>query len=764
MWYDMKINGHDKEDKMDNYIRLKELAGHLHIKKGDNIYVTSDVKQLLYDCMQHEDDTDLNILIDGIIDIIGEEATLVFPTFNWAFCKGEPYDHYSTPCKTGSLGKLALKRNDFLRTRHPIYSFAVWGKDREILCSLDNKSSFGQDSPFAFMVEHGYRNLFIDKDTQHSFVFVHYAEESSGAVPYRYLKDFTADYTDSSGQTKKATYSMNVRNLGMDVENTILPLEDEFIAKGIEERFCINGIEYKIIELKESHPIIKDDVVNNRSRRVCSYIGQDDDPVILGRSMYKLAERLFPICRSITGEGVRETFNILKEYIPDLKLYEVPTGTKVMDWTVPKEWRIEEAYIEDENGKRIVDYRVNNLHVLGYSVPVDEWLTFEELEPHIYTLKDQPELIPYVTSYYKERWGFAMTRHMKDELAEASAVSGKEVKYHAVIKSELFDGSLTYGELIIPAAENGTDDGGTVSCESISESADDNKERTPEIFLSTYICHPSMANNECSGPSVMTHLISYIKSLRNRRYTYRIVFVPETIGAITYLSRNLETMRKNVVAGFNLTCVGDNRDYSIVHSRYSDTLADKILMDTLKEHCGSFSEYSFLKRGSDERQYQAPGVDIPLVCFCRSKYHVYPEYHTSGDNMSIVSPEGFYGAFTVMRKCIDKLEAIPCGKALSCLHNKKKQIKPSEASNNGEDGKIYRVTCLCEPQLGKRGLVPTMSSKETYQETLAMKDVLAYADGTHDISELAEIIEQPVEVVRKVTGQLLSAELLTEVN
>ncbi len=713
---------------MEEYIKLKDLAARLHLKKGDNVYVTSDVKQLLYDCMQNEDDTDLNILIDGIIDIIGENASLVFPTFNWSFCKGEPYDHYKTPCKTGSLGKLALKRDDFARTKHPIYSFAVWGRDKKALCALDNKSSFGPDSPFAFMVDHGYRNLFIDKDTQHSFVFVHYAEESSGLVPYRYLKDFTADYTDASGLTHKATYSMNVRNLGMDVENTILPLEDEFIEKGIEEKFFVNGIEYKIIELKQSHPIIVSDVISNRSRRVCSYIGQDDDPKVLGDSMYKLADRLFPICRSITGAGVRETFDILKEYIPDLQLHEVPTGTKVMDWTVPKEWKIEEAYIEDEKGRRIIDFKDNNLHVLGYSTPVDEWMTFDELEPHIYTLKDQPDLMPYVTSYYKERWGFSMSQVMKDGL-------DRDVKYHAVIKSELFDGSLTYGELIIPGVLE------------------------KEVFLSTYICHPSMANNECSGPSVMTHLISYIKSLRNRKYTYRIVFVPETIGAITYLSKNLDRMKKKVVAGFNLTCVGDNRTYSIVHSRYGNTLADKVLTDVLKDHYPDFDDYSYLKRGSDERQYQAPGVDLPLVCFCRSKYHVYPEYHTSGDNMSIVSPEGFYGAFTVMRKCIDKIEDMN----EYMIRREAGNTRESGDVSNDSSRPLYRVTCLCEPQLGKRGLVPTMSSKETYQETLAMKDVLAYADGTNTPEELADIIEQPQEVVEKVVKQLLDAGLLTDI-
>ncbi len=716
---------------MNEYIRLRELAGHLRLHKGDNVYVTSDVKQLLYDCMQHDDDTDLNLLIQGIIDIIGENATLVFPTFNWSFCKGEAYDHYKTPCKTGSLGKIALKRGDFERTKHPIYSFAVWGKDKDALCALDNKSSFGPDSPFEFMVSHGYRNLFIDKDTQHSFVFVHYAEESSGLVPYRYLKDFTADYTDESDNTRRATYSMNVRNLGMDVQNTITPLEDEFIEKGIEEKFYINDIEYKIIELKESHPIIVDDVRTNRSRRVCSYIGQDDDPKVLGDSMYALADRLFPICRSITGAGVRETFEILKEYIPDLKLSEVPTGTKVFDWTVPKEWCIGEAYIEDEKGSKIVDFKENNLHVLGYSTPVDEWMGFEELEPHIYTLKDQPELIPYVTSYYKERWGFAMSQRMKDGL-------DKSLKYHAVIKSSLFDGNLTYGELIIPGAIE------------------------KEVFLSTYICHPSMANNECSGPSLMAHLVGYIKGIRNRKYTYRIVFVPETIGAVTYLSRHLEQMRGKVIAGFNLTCVGDNRSYSIVRSRYGDTLADKVLVSVLESCCPGYLDYPYLKRGSDERQYQAPGVDLPLVCFCRSKYHVYPEYHTSGDNMSIVSPEGFYGAFNVIRRCIDKIEAMDPDTVKAPAANEPVSSGSGPKEQDGTSPR-YMVTCLCEPQLGKRGLVPTMSSKETYQETLAMKDVLAYADGTHDLEGLAKVIEQPVEVVKKVVEQLLAAGLLKEI-
>ena len=686
---------------MSEYIKLKELAAHLGLKKGDNVFVTSDVKQLLYSCMEHQDDTDLNILIDGIIDIIGEEATLVFPTFNWAFCKGQAFDYYKTPCKTGSLGKLALKRDDFRRTRHPIYSFAVWGKGQEELCTLDNKSSFGKDSPFTYMTEHGFKNLFIDKDCQHSFVYVHYVEEQEGPVPYRYLKDFHADYTDENGVTREAVYSMNVRDLDLDVEILIYDYEPEFEKAGVMKRFFINDLEYKIIDLKGAYPIIAEDVRHNRSRKLCSYIGQNDTEYLEeGRGMFALAKELFPICRSITGDGVRETFRVLKKQYEDITLTEVPSGTQVFDWTVPKEWNITEAYLTDEAGNKIVDFKENNLYVLGYSTPVDEMLTLEELESHLYTLKDQPDLIPYTTSYYKERWGFCMSQKQKETL--------KPGNYHAVIRSALTEGSLTYGEIKIPG------------------------ETEQEIFLSTYICHPSMANNECSGPALMTYLANYIKNMPHRKYSYRLIFVPETIGAITYLSRNLPEMKKNMIAGFNLTCVGDDRTYSIVHSRYGDTLADKVLENVLRYHYPNFMDYSYLKRGSDERQYQAPGVDLPLVCFCRSKYHVYPEYHTSADNLDIISPDGLAGSYAVMRKCIEALE------------------------NNA----IYQVTCLCEPQLGKRGLVPTMSSKETYQQTLALKDILAYADGKNDLIALSNLIEQPMSVIVPVVKKLVAADLL----
>ena len=284
-------------------------------------------------------------------------------------------------------------------------------------------------------------------------------------------------------------------------------------------------------------------------------------------------------------------------------------------------------------------------------------------------------------------------------------------KYHAYIDSDLAPGSLTYGELLIPGSSS------------------------EEIFFSSYICHPSMANNECSGPVVMTKLAEYIRNMPNRRYSYRLVLLPETIGAITYISRNLDVMKKNIIAGFNVTCVGDDRAYSIVHSKYANTLADRVMMNVLKGHDPNFCEYSYLERGSDERQYQAPGVDIPLVCFCRSKYHIYPEYHTSGDNLDIISPDGLGGSLDVLLKCIEALE-----------NNRK-----------------YKITCLCEPQLGRRGLMPTTSNKNSYRDTLILKDLSAYADGTNDIFELSDYIGHSVADMLPTVRKMVEAGLLEAV-
>ena len=418
--------------------------------------------------------------------------------------------------------------------------------------------------------------------------------------------------------------------------------------------------------------------------------------------MYELCERLFPICRSITGDGVRTTLQMLVEvYGNEINIHEVPTGTKVFDWTVPKEWNIKEAYIENSKGQRVIDFKNNNLHVVGYSLPVDKFVDLQELKSVVYTQPDQPDAPPYVTSYYKECYGFCMSQNQLDKLPEDT--------YHIVIDSELKEGSLTYGEIIIPG---------------------DTEE---EVFLSTYICHPSMANNELSGPVVATFLAKWLNLLVKRRYTYRIIFIPETIGAITYLSKNLQYLKEHVIAGFNLSCVGDNRTFSYVESRYGDTLADKAAKNVLSFYYPDYKTYSFLKRGSDERQYNAPGVDLPVCAICRSKYGEYPEYHTSKDNLELISPEGLLGAYEVYQQCILSLE------------------------NNYS----YKINVLCEPQLGKRGLYPTTSQKGTYDAVKVMIDFIAYADGSNDLIDISNIIGVPVNELLTVIEKLEKVDLLT---
>lgn len=399
-----------------------------------------------------------------------------------------------------------------------------------------------------------------------------------------------------------------------------------------------------------------------------------------GVKMYELAKKLFPICRSITGTGFRDSLDIIKQIVPEIEVHNVPSGTKVFDWVVPKEWNIKGGGIYRCNGEKVIDFVDTNLHVMGYSLPINGIISREELLDHIYTQPDQPDLIPYITSYYKERWGFCMSENQKNTLKDAS--------YRVLIDSSLKEGNLTYGDLLVPG------------------------DSETEILITTYLCHPSMANNELSGPAVVVELMKYVLGLKKRRYSYRFVINPETIGSLTYLSRNLETLQKNVVAGFVLSCVGDERTYSYIESKYGNTLADRVLQNVLKFHYPKYRRYSFLKRGSDERQYNSAGVDLPVCGFCRSKYEEYPEYHTSADNLDLISPEGLQGAYDVMEKVIDTLE------------------------NNY----YYKMTCKGEPQLGKRGLYPTVSQKGTYSAIKAMTHFIAYADGKNDLIDISERI------------------------
>ncbi|MBU3635536.1 DUF4910 domain-containing protein [Polynucleobacter sp. es-GGE-1] len=407
---------------------------------------------------------------------------------------------------------------------------------------------------------------------------------------------------------------------------------------------------------------------------------------MIGNDIYALAKKLWPLNRSITGQGVRETLNIIKsEYLEDLEIVEVPTGAKAFDWRVPLEWKVNSAYIIRPDGEKICDFDTCNLHLVGYSVPFRSKMPLKDLLPHLHSLPSQPNAIPYITSYYDQYWGFCISEDEKRDLPDG--------EYEVHIDTELFEGFLTYGELCIPG------------------------ETEKEIFISTYVCHPSMANNELSGPCVATFLAKTILQKSRRKYSYRFIFVPETIGSICYLSKHIKHLQEKVIAGFNVTCVGDDRAYSYLPTRFGNTLSDQVAQHTLKWIDPNYSRYSWDDRGSDERQYCSPNVNLPVASIMRSKYGSYPEYHTSLDALgTVVTPEGLLGGFESLRIALEAIE------------------------NN-----IYpRATFACEPFMSKRGIYPTISTKIKNEKTRLLMNVLTWADGSHSLIEIADFCKTPV--------------------
>ena len=425
--------------------------------------------------------------------------------------------------------------------------------------------------------------------------------------------------------------------------------------------------------------------------------------ILIEKKLWKWANDLFPICRSITGEGTRYSLSYIKNILPKLKIFQIKSGTKVFDWKIPDEWLIKNAYIMNSRSKKIIDFKENNLHVLGYSTPISKTITYTKLEKHLYSLPKFPSAIPYVTSYYERRWGFCVSHKQKLKLK-------KEKKpLRILIDSKLFKGYMNYGELIIKGKSK------------------------KEIFISTYICHPSLANNEISGPIVTTALAEWINNLKNNYYTYRIVFIPETIGSIAYISKNLKKLRNKVQAAFNITCVGDNKSFSYLESKFKNTLSDRSALKAYETLKIKYKKYSFLNdRGSDERQYSSPGVDLPFCSMMRSKYGEYKEYHTSKDNLSFISPKGLFGGYEVIKTAIEILEL-----------NKK-----------------YIASNKCEPQFSKRNLKSTLGGSILNKDYKILSNILSYADGKNDVIELSNILKENIFLINKSIKTLLKFKLL----
>lgn len=405
-----------------------------------------------------------------------------------------------------------------------------------------------------------------------------------------------------------------------------------------------------------------------------------------GTEIFNFALQLWKFPRSITGNGVRQTLSAIQTHLPDLLINSVPTGTSAFDWKVPKEWNVHKAFIVTPEGKKICDFAINNLHLVGYSIPIQKFVELEELQKHLHSIPEKPDAIPYITSYYKENWGFCITQNERNQLTQG--------KYQVVIESELNEGVLNYGELVI------------------------NGMSSKEIFFSTYICHPSMANNELSGPCLATFIAKHILDQKKApRYTYRFIFIPETIGSIVYLSRNLKHLKENIFAGFNISCVGDERCYSYLPSRIENTYSDKLACHVLKWTDANYKKYTWLDRGSDERQYCAPGIDLPIATIMRSKYGTYPEYHTSLDTLgNVVTAKGFQESFELYFKVIDTIE-----------HN----CRPSSK-------------VLCEPQMVKYNLYEQQTLGKRTISTKKLMDFLSYSDGKNSLLDIAEFLNVPV--------------------
>lgn len=424
----------------------------------------------------------------------------------------------------------------------------------------------------------------------------------------------------------------------------------------------------------------------------------------IGNEMYSWLKDLFPLNRSLTGQGVRDTLQYLKQLLPELTIHSVPTGTKCFDWQIPKEWEISDAHISDLNGNRIIDWKKNNLHVVGYSQPIDKVVSRQELEKYLFSLPELPDAIPYVTSYYDEKSAFCLSENQKKFLNESS--------YHIKIESKLFDGELNFGELLIPG------------------------ETDEEVLFSTYVCHPSMANNELSGPVVATALAKHICSLEKRRYSYRILFNIETIGSVYYISRNLPHLKAKLAAGWVMTCLGDNKNYSFVPSRSGNTYSDKISLQVIYETTSEPSIFTWFDRGSDERQFCSPGVDLPVSSLMRSKYHTYAEYHTSLDNLDFVSPSGLLGGLEMYMKVVKILET----------------------------NQTVSINTMCEPQLSKRNLYPTTSTKDSNKTMRNFMNVISLLDGESDLLEISIRTGINYDEILEITKQLIRENLVVVEN
>jgi len=456
----------------------------------------------------------------------------------------------------------------------------------------------------------------------------------------------------------------------------------------------------------------------------------------IGEEMFQLMKELFPICRSITGNGVRQTLKILKKHIP-LQVHEIPSGTIVFDWVIPKEWNIDDAYIINHKGKKIVDFKKSNLHVLNYSIHVDKKIMLSELKNHIHTIPEKPDLIPYVTSYYSENWGFCMSHK--------EFLNLKDGEYHVVIDSKLENGNLTYGEFFIPGKSE------------------------YEILLSCYVCHPSMCNDNLSGIVLLIMLAKYLQKFENK-YSIRFLFIPETIGAITWLQNNEDNVSK-IKHGLVATCLGDSGSLTYKRTRNGNEEIDKTVEEILKRTGKKHKIIDFFPWGSDERQFCSPGFNLPVGSLVRSIYgtNEFPEYHTSGDNLSFMNIKSLTESFSTYFSIIYELENNFGHNSQYFEANEQENLRESgENLKSKYDEKYLNLNPKCEPQLGKRGIYHQLGGQES---TMIQRNIefaifwlLNLSDGNHSIKDISKRSEISCEELETGIEILIRTKLLRKIS
>jgi len=440
---------------------------------------------------------------------------------------------------------------------------------------------------------------------------------------------------------------------------------------------------------------------------------------VISSEMGELLTELYPICRSITGNGVRKTLKCIQKHI-SIQVHEVPSGTRVFDWTIPKEWNIEDAYIKNDKGEKIVDFQKSNLHVVSYSIPVNSKLSLSELKLHMHTLPNQPDVIPYKTSYYIEDWGFCLTHNQFLTLEEGI--------FEIMIDSSLKDGNLTYGEFFLQG------------------------KKEEEMLLTCYTCHPSLCNDNLSGILVLTFLAKYLSKLE-LNYSYRFLFIPETIGAITWLKLNEEKISK-IKHGLVATCVGDSGKFTYKKSRQGNTEIDQTVIKVLKESEDDYKIEDFFPAGSDERQFCSPGFNLPMGSLMRTMYHKFPEYHNSADNLEFVKKEYLIESFSKYLKIILELE-----KNYSNIKSKEKV----EKQKNKDSGEFFQnLNPKCEPNLEKRGLF----SKITHLDSgtgMGINWILNLSDGNNSLLDISRISGLEYDFIKKISNLLVKHNLLKKI-